>query len=837
VSNRQAALVVVMALMVGIPACGEEGAAESTGGGPAVAGAGRGGTLAGRGGGGRGGEAAAGRANEAGEGGSAGEGGDGASGRDGTGGSSKGGAPDAGTSGVAGVAGEAAGAGGGGVEERVVGIEGGRVSDAEGDVTLSIPAGALLGDTKFSFAELASLSNVPDGYGVVAGTLHQISWSGAGFSATAVVTVGIRVPETFLLEHTQVASDALLALLPPIPPVSGVSVCAGSAKNYEVEPDDDSYEGAITPTCQGNAGSGGSGGSGGGSRSVQVGLATPQPNRFPTITNPPQAQSVSAGWDVSFSVSATGDAPLTYQWYRDGAPIANAASASYRLGPAAVADHGALFTVAITNRFGTLTSAAARLDVAYPAAPSWEGQRAVLQDFGPGLGAPHVGALLWTNGFAAWNDGGDIEVGGSNYGPIEGLRAPARSAPIVLTLFTGGYVVYVGDDGTSACTGATGNRLMAIGISTHQNQIPVPNSAPFVLYQSPSDCITGFSAGLVDPDPALLPDPVNHDATIRIVPIVYALTELGTQELKLGVGGAGVPTCGFCSDTTWEYAQSRPLTLSIDSACSGPARLGSEGLMGRFQTHVAPSTQAQTSAVLTWVAGGNACAATLDDNVWSQGRAVFDNVAEEVTTVAALDNLGNALVAASRVEDPLASSPTYRMSTSYRSVGTDTWEFYTLDLASAPVPVTTAFTPAGDALLAWVNHWESSSLLLATRRTRAGVWDEALESIADGVELGTGRPRLCVDTTGAALVLFEQRKSLELPLQIWGRQWVDGFWGSSSVAQNNGNAGSDASCGRQLQSAFPRANASHFFPGFVAWREVDPGNPSVSRLVAHGVSL
>ena len=42
-----------------------------------------------------------------------------------------------------------------------------------GMVTLG-PPGALLGETRFSFAELGSLSSVPDGYVVLAGTLHQV---------------------------------------------------------------------------------------------------------------------------------------------------------------------------------------------------------------------------------------------------------------------------------------------------------------------------------------------------------------------------------------------------------------------------------------------------------------------------------------------------------------------------------------------------------------------------------------------------------------------------------------------------------------------------------------
>ena len=87
------------------------------------------------------------------------------------------------------------------------------------------------------------------------------------------------------------------------------------------------------------------------------------------------------------------------------------------------------------------------------------------------------------------------------------------------------------------------------------------------------------------------------------------------------------------------------------------------------------------------------------------------------------------------------------------------------------------------------------------------------------------------------LALFEQTKNADIPPQIWGKQWFDGFWSSSSAAQDNAYAGSDASCMRQAQFAFVRSDPFQFSPGFVAWREIDPQTPSVSRLVAHGAWL
>ncbi|HEY3494244.1 MAG TPA: hypothetical protein VGK73_06145 [Polyangiaceae bacterium] len=841
-SWRNALLVSVLALGL-LGACGDDGSGDT----PAGAGkagataAGHGGTAAGRGGG-RAGAGTAGSESSAGEGGRAGESGEGGAGMSGgdrgDAGSPEGGKADSGgTSGSGGRDGGAAGAGAGGSEDGMLGVKGGTVSDAAGDITLEIPAGALLGETEFSFAALASLASLPVGYVPLAGTAHEVTWSGAGFAANASILVRIRSPEALGLERFVAAPDVSFALAQPQPPVSGVSVCEGSSSAYNVVPTADSYEGQVIPSCSGNSGSGGS--SAGGGSTVQVGLARPEASRFPAITSQPADVSVAAGADVSFSATGTGQAPLAYRWYRNGIEIPNQTGSSYRLGPASVFENGATFTVSVSNSFGSVTSRAALLHVSPPTAPEWNGQRAVLRDFGTGIGSPEVGYLVFANGFAVWNDGGVIEAEGANYGPVDGLSVPARSSPQVVTISgSGGYVVYLDNDANSTCSGATGNRLMAIGISTHQNQIPVPNSAPFLLFESQGDCIDAFTAGLADPNPALLPAPPNHNPDILVLPVIFALTEVAGGQVRAGVGGAGVATCGFCSDTTWEYATSLELTLPAETACTGRARLGQDGVMGRLQAHFDPRSQAQTTAVLAWVANDNLCAATLDAGLWSEGRVVFDNVIGDVKPVVALDRVGNALVVASRADDPEALYPIYGMTSGYRPLGGTTWEIRTLDLANGHGPVSTAFTPAGDALVAWINVVDSPLVVVARRDVVDG-WDDFNEAISswDAVGVGTGRPRLCVDGAGAVLALFEQTKNEDVPLQIWGKQWFDGFWSEASLAQDNGNVGSDANCQRHFRYSFVRDDPFGFSPGFVVWREADPADPSETRLVAHGASL
>ncbi len=86
----------------------------------------------------------------------------------------------------------------------------------------------------------------------------------------------------------------------------------------------------------------------------------------PTITTQPANQSVTAGATATFSVVASGTAPLTYQWSKGGTAIGGATAASYTTPATVLSDNGSTFTVVVTNSGGSKTSLAATLTVAAP---------------------------------------------------------------------------------------------------------------------------------------------------------------------------------------------------------------------------------------------------------------------------------------------------------------------------------------------------------------------------------------------------------------------------------------------------------------------------------------
>src|SRR5205807_711649 len=83
----------------------------------------------------------------------------------------------------------------------------------------------------------------------------------------------------------------------------------------------------------------------------------------PTITTQPASQTVSAGQKATFTVTATGTAPLSYQWQKNGTAIGGATAASYTTPATTAADNGNQFTVVVSNAAGSVTSGAAALTV------------------------------------------------------------------------------------------------------------------------------------------------------------------------------------------------------------------------------------------------------------------------------------------------------------------------------------------------------------------------------------------------------------------------------------------------------------------------------------------
>lgn len=82
----------------------------------------------------------------------------------------------------------------------------------------------------------------------------------------------------------------------------------------------------------------------------------------PAISLNPMSQTVTAGASVTFTVSATGTATLSYQWTKNSINIVGATSASYNI-PSSVSGDAGSYRCTVSNGCGSVTSNGAALTV------------------------------------------------------------------------------------------------------------------------------------------------------------------------------------------------------------------------------------------------------------------------------------------------------------------------------------------------------------------------------------------------------------------------------------------------------------------------------------------
>lgn len=95
------------------------------------------------------------------------------------------------------------------------------------------------------------------------------------------------------------------------------------------------------------------------SASVSVTIST---SAVPVIVTQPTGQTVLLGTNGSFSVLATGAAPLTYRWYFDNAPLSGATAATCTVTNVQGPNVGSYYVV-VSNSYGMVTSAVASLGI------------------------------------------------------------------------------------------------------------------------------------------------------------------------------------------------------------------------------------------------------------------------------------------------------------------------------------------------------------------------------------------------------------------------------------------------------------------------------------------
>lgn len=203
-------------------------------------------------------------------------------------------------------------------------------------------------------------------------------------------------------------------------------------------------------------------------------------NVAPAITSQPSNRSVNAGQTASFSVSASGTGPLTYQWKKNGAAIGGATGTSYTTAATSASDSGTQFTVTVTNGVGSVTSNAATLTVTVP--PTISSQPAsqtvnVGQTATFSVTASGSGTLTYQ-----WNKNGS---------PISGASAASYTAPTATS----------SDNGVSftvTVSGTTGNVTSSAAILTVNGPPSItgqPANKTVIVGQTATFSVTAAGSG------------------------------------------------------------------------------------------------------------------------------------------------------------------------------------------------------------------------------------------------------------------------------------------------------------------------------------------------------
>ena len=307
-------------------------------------------------------------------------------------------------------------------------------------------------------------------------------------------------------------------------------------------------------------------------------------NMEPSITAQPASATICEGAAASFSVAASGTAPLTYQWRKNAVNIGGATSSSYSIASASAADT-ASYDVVVTNGCGSATSAAAVLTVNVPVSFTVQPQS---QSACPGSNAVFDVTPSGTSPFSfQWQkDGTPISgavssslvvasVASGDAGAYSVIVSNAcgsmTSAAAVLTIDVPGSITITTQPvSATACEGSgTIFSITAWGTSPLGYQWRW-NGTPIALATSstyPIGAATPASAGAYDVIVSgLCNSMVSDPAILTVVPVTPGVTCPSVLAVGTGCGGAGMPAFACSAPVIGQN-----VTLSLNQATPNAA--------------------------------------------------------------------------------------------------------------------------------------------------------------------------------------------------------------------------------------------------------------------------
>ncbi len=306
------------------------------------------------------------------------------------------------------------------------------------------------------------------------------------------------------------------------------------------------------------------------STAVTVKVEEPVAPTTPTIAVQPQSKSVLTGANVTFNVTATGTAPLAYQWRKNGENIPGATAASFTLNGVALTDAGD-FTVVVSNAQGNVTSEVAKLTVNPALVGPAITQPPLAQTVVAGV---DVSFSVTATGTAPlsyqWRKDGEN---------LPGATAATLSLPDVTAAAAGDYSVVVGNEAgtvTSATARLTVNVPPAIAVQPLSRTVTVGSAANFTVqatgtaplafqWRRNGNPITGATTAAYAINAAALTDA--GDFTVVISNVAGSIT---SSVAKLTVESAPVAPAIVTQPSAHEILRGSVAELSVTATGTGP---------------------------------------------------------------------------------------------------------------------------------------------------------------------------------------------------------------------------------------------------------------------------
>ena len=181
----------------------------------------------------------------------------------------------------------------------------------------------------------------------------------------------------------------------------------------------------------------------------------------PTITTQPASVTITAGQTATFSVTATGTAPLSYQWSQNGTAISGATSSSYTTPAETTSASGAQFTVLVSNSAGSATSNAATLTVNAPP---------------PGALTPSTTSLNFNNVIVSDNSTLSVNFTNSGSSNITVSNVTISGAGFTASGISNGQIITSGQEVTldvEFAPAATGSVTGSVTVTSNASNSPV----------------------------------------------------------------------------------------------------------------------------------------------------------------------------------------------------------------------------------------------------------------------------------------------------------------------------------------------------------------------------